>query len=133
MRSLIRTLSIAAVALSVALPVACGDDPLAPFQPEITNVADNFQLQATGVTNVTTTKTYTWQNSGARATVNHSTTLSAGTVHLTIRDGAGAIVYDKGLVPSLTEPTAQGAAGNWTIVVEMTNYTGTVNFRAQKL
>jgi hypothetical protein len=117
----------------LSIAVGCGDDPLAPFQPEITNVADNFQLQATGVTNVTATRTYTWQNSGTRATINHSTTLAAGTIHLTMRDGAGTVVYDKDLVPSLTEPSAQGTAGNWTIVVRMTDYSGSVNFRAQKL
>jgi hypothetical protein len=46
---------------------ACGSDSRSPFQPEISNPADNFQLQATNVSNVTTTKTYSWANSGRRA------------------------------------------------------------------
>ena len=123
--------SLAATAL--ALQVACSDDPLAPFQPEVSNVADNFQLQATNVATVTATRTYTWQNTGTRATVNHSTTLTGGTIHLTIRDAAGTVVYDKGLVPSLNEPTSVGTAGSWTVVVSMTGYSGSINFRAQKL
>ena len=36
-----------------------------------------------------TTRTYTWTNSGSRATINHSTTTTAGTAQLTIRDAAG--------------------------------------------
>lgn len=133
MRAGFWALTRGAMALSLVLSAACGDDPLAPFQPEITNVADNFQFQATGLTGVTTTKTYTWPNSGTRATINHSTTRTAGAIHLTIRDGAGSVVYDKDLVPSLTEPSTQGSTGNWTIVVRMTDYRGTANFRAQKL
>ncbi|MEK6597483.1 MAG: hypothetical protein AABY91_04055, partial [Gemmatimonadota bacterium] len=42
---------------------ACAGDSLGPFQPEISNAADNFQLQATNVSNVTTTLTYPWVNS----------------------------------------------------------------------
>jgi hypothetical protein len=108
-------------------------DPLGPFQPEITNVTDNFQLQATGVTGVSSTLTYRWTNSGTRATINHSTTTTAGGARLVVRDQAGAIVYDKTLVPSLNEPTATGPAGTWTIELTLTGYSGTLNFRAQKL
>ena len=111
----------------------CGDDPLAPFQPEISNAADNFQFQATNVSNVTTTAIYPWANSGTRATINHSTTTSAGSTLLVIKDGVGATVYSKALSPSLNEPTTAGQAGTWSIQVTLTNYSGTLNFRAQKL
>lgn len=129
---LARSLWSSGLAVLVTLS-ACGDDPLAPFQPEVSNAVDNFQLQATNVATVTATRTYTWQNTGTRATVNHSTMLSAGSIRLTVRDAAGTTVYDKGLVPSLNEPTSTGTAGTWTIVLTMTGYSGTVNFRAQKL
>jgi hypothetical protein len=118
--------------LGVVLGASC-TDPLGPFQPEITNATDNFQLQATGVTTVTSTLTYSWVNTGTRATVNHSTTTTAGTAQLVIRDAAGTLVYDKGLVPSLNEPTASGTAGTWTIQLRLATYSGTLNFRAQKL
>ncbi|MHB0964395.1 MAG: hypothetical protein ACYC5V_14440, partial [Gemmatimonadaceae bacterium] len=65
-------------ALAVATLGACGGESLNPFQPQISNPTDNFQLQATNVTDVSTTMTYTWVNSGTRATVNHSTTTTAG-------------------------------------------------------
>lgn len=111
---------------------ACSDDPLAPFQPEVSNVADTFQLQATGVTNRTVTLNYTWSNTGTQGTVNHSTTTTAGSAHVVIRDSANALVYDETLVPSLNEPTLVGATGNWTIQLVLTNYSGTLNFRVQK-
>ena len=125
------------LSLLVALVGATGSagcsDPLAPFEPEVTNATDNFQLQATGVTALTSTLTYSWVNTGTRATVNHSTTTSEGTAHLTIRDASGTVVYDEDLVPSLNEPTTAGTAGNWTIQLRLTSYSGTLNFRVQKL
>lgn len=132
MRTLSRKLAYV-LALPVALLLSGCTDPLAPFSPEITNATDNFQLQATGVAGVTSTLTYSWVNTGARATINHSSTTTAGTAVLSVRDAAGVIVYDKGLVPSLNEPTLSGTAGTWSIQLRMTGYSGTLNFRAQKL
>ena len=116
----------------LAALAACGD-PLAPFQPEVTSAPDNFQAQATGVSNISATRTYTWSNTGTRATVNHSTTTSGGAARIVIRDAAGTVVYDHALSPSLNEPTAVGAAGAWTIELRLADYTGTLNFRTQKL
>ena len=115
----------------VALLWGCGNS-LAPFQPEINNAANSFQLQATNVKNVTTTLNYPWQNDGTLATVNHSTTVTAGTARIVIRDSSGATVYDHALVPSLTEPTTAGATGQWQIQLVLSNYSGTLNFRVQR-
>lgn len=120
-------------ALAVATLGACGGDSLSPFQPQISNPTDNFQLQATNVTNVTSSSTYTWVNSGTRASVNHSTTTTAGTTLVVIKDAAGVVVYTRALSPSLNEPTIAGQAGTWTIQLTLQNYSGTLNFRAQKL
>lgn len=117
-------------ALLCAALAGCSD-PLAPFQPEITNAGGTFQLQATGVTKVTATKTYVWNTTGTSATVNHSTTTTAGSAHLTIRDPAGTLVYDKDLVPSLNEVTGTGRAGDWVMVLTLTGYSGTLNYRVQ--
>ncbi len=128
-------LSLGLVLLGGAWLAGCDDStsPLAPFEPEIANVADNFSIQATGVEKVTTTLTYTWANSGTRATINHSTTTTAGSVSVLIKDNAGSVVYSKGLVPSLNEATEAGEAGSWTIVLTFSNYHGTLNMGAQKL
>lgn len=116
----------------VLLAASCGDS-LAPFEPEATNATDNFQLQATGVTSVTTTINYPWVNTGTRATVNHSTTTTAGSAQITIRDPGGNVVYDETLVPSLNEATSVGVTGTWSIQLRLSNYSGTLNFRVQKL
>ncbi len=110
-----------------------GNSALAPqFQPQVNNAADNFQFQSTGVTNVTQTLTYTWQNTGIAATVNQATTISAGQSVLSIRDANGIQVYTADLVNNGTFDTATGQTGNWTIVLTLTNYSGTLNFRVQK-
>ncbi len=130
-RTALSTLALAgAIACGVA---ACASNPLLPYEPEISGAPDNFQLQATRVTNVTSTQTYSWTNTGTRATINHSTVTTGGSALLTVRDGAGVTVYSKTLAPSLSEATAVGGAGTWTIVLTLTSYSGTLNFRAQKL
>ena len=127
------TFAMALTALTMLLGLsACSDDPLAPFQPEISNVADNFQLQATGVTRRTATLDYAWSNSGTQATVNHSTTTTNGSARLVIRDSANAVVYDNALAPSLNEPTLTGASGSWKIQLVLADYSGSLNFRVQK-
>lgn len=123
--------------LSALLMVGgCGNDnpadPLAGFEPQVNNATDSFQLQATDVTEVGTVLQYTWQNTGTQASVDHSTTTAAGAAAVLIRDAAGTTVYDHGLTASLNEDTATGATGNWTIVVNLADYSGTLNFRVQK-
>lgn len=128
-----RIKSLATGVLLVASFVGgCESDPLAPFEPEITNDTDSFQLQATDVRNVTRTFTYTWRNTGTIANVNHSTTTLQGSARVIIRAGNGAQVYDHALVPSLTEATAAGSTGDWTIQVSLSGYSGTLNFRVQR-
>jgi len=126
-----RSLGLAMI-LATSL-AACSDNPVGLEDPEVSNTTDNFQFQASAVASVTATQSYSWNNTGTRATINHSTTTTAGTALLTVRDAAGTVVYTNALVPSLNEPTAVGTTGTWTIVVTMTSYTGTLNFRAQKL
>jgi hypothetical protein len=118
----------------VALAAGCGNStgPLAPFQPQINNITDDFQFQATGVTNVTWTYTYSWLNSGDSATVNQATTITAGTAVLTISDSTGAQLYSKSLSANGTFGMIKGIHGHWTVKVVFTNYSGTVNFRVQK-
>ena len=120
--------------LLVALLLACGcdDDPLAPFQPEVMNNPDTFQLQATGVRNANATLTYTWQNTGTTANVNQATVVTGGSANLVLKDAAGAQVYARSLAENGTFPTAAGQAGAWTIQLTLSGYSGTLNFRAQK-
>ncbi len=128
-----------AAMLSIATisTTACGgggSPPVQPqYQPQIVNLTDSFSFQLTGVTNGNGTLSYTWQNTGTTASIDRSSSISAGTVTLTLRDAANAQVY-QGLLNGATGsvPTAAGVAGSWTIVVDFVDATGTINFRAQK-
>lgn len=102
------------------------------FQPQVANATDNFQFQSTGVTNVTETLNYTWQNTGISANVDQATTVTAGTAVVVIRDAAGTQVYSAGLQNNGSFQTATGQTGNWNIQVVLQGYSGTLNFRVQK-
>lgn len=131
-----RTALLSLCLLVVAMAtVSCGGggSALNPrFQPQVTNATDNFQFQSTGVTGVTETLNYTWQNSGIAATVNQATTVTAGQAIVTIKDANGTQVYMGDLVNNGTFTTATGITGAWTITVTLNNYSGTLNFRVQK-
>jgi hypothetical protein len=112
--------------------VACGGSSnlLNPkYQPEIVNVTNSFAFQLTGVQNGSGSLSYTWQNTGTKATIDISSAISAGVV----KDAAGAQVFSSSLGTNGSFPTVSGQAGAWTILVDFTNATGTINFRAQRL
>ncbi len=121
--------------VGLVLLAGCGDDnptePLAPFEPQVSNVVDDFALQATDVTNVGTVLQYVWENTGTQAAVDHSTTTASGAASVVIRDADGTVVYDEALVPSLNEDTTSGTTGSWMITVVFSDYSGTINFRVQ--
>ncbi len=102
------------------------------FQPEVANLTDNFQFQATGVTNVSQTLNYTWQNTGTAANVNQATTLTAGSATLTIFDASGTQVYTRSLTDNGTFATSTGTTGAWRINLALSGVSGTLNFRVQK-
>lgn len=135
MTTALRSLRAAAAAL-VVLATACSNsnEPTVPgTNPEVTNATDNFQLQTSSVTGASTTVTYSWRNTGIAASINQSTTVSAGTMTLTVLDASGAQVYSRSLADNGTYNTLTGTTGNWTIRVVFANASGTVNFRAQRL
>lgn len=107
--------------------------PLAAFEPEIVNGADDFQFQATDITNVTTQITYDWSNSGTQATIDHSLAITGGSASVTLYDSNDSLVYSSGLAASLNEASSAGTPGTWRLVVNLANCSGTLNFRAQAL
>ncbi len=119
--------------LALMLIAGCGSgSALNPvFQPQVANNPDNFQFQSTGVQNVTQTLQYTWSDSGTHASINQATTVSAGSAVLTIQDAKGATVFSGDLKANGTFTSVAGQAGNWTIVLVLSNYSGTLNFRVQ--
>jgi len=128
-----RVLTAGVVAASLAM-AGCGKDaPTAPgIQPQIANLPDDFSYQISSVTNFTGANVYTWQNTGVAANVNQATTVTAGTMTLTITDANGTAVYSRSLSDNGTFVTANGVAGTWHLRVTYTGASGTVNFRVQK-
>ena len=125
----------AGLSLCVAtVAAACSNSsgPLAPYEPQINNVTDNFQFQASGVSAVTWTYMYRWLNTGDSATVNQATTVNGGSALLTISDSTGTQLYSQSLSANGTFGMAKGIRGRWIIRVQFLNYDGTVNFRVQK-
>jgi len=123
------------VLLIVGLLVGCGSDttaPLANFEPEVSNVVDNFALQASDVTDVAAPLVYSWDNTGTVASVDHSTTVSGGSATLVIEDASGTVVYNAPLEASMNDATLDGQTGIWTIRLVLVGYDGTLNFRVQK-
>ncbi|MGH7539927.1 MAG: hypothetical protein ACRELC_02905 [Gemmatimonadota bacterium] len=118
-------------ALGVALLAGCGDDALAPFEPEVENRTDGFRLQARGVSGVTATLQYDWETTGTEARVDHSTRTTGGTARLTILAADGAVVYDRALLPGLNGASMPGPAGTWQVRVVLSDYSGTLDLRLQ--
>ncbi len=135
MKRILPVLTVFALGVGTLLTVTqcSSNNTLAPFQPEIVSTADNFQLQATGVSDRTATLNYSWSNSGTQATVNHSTTTTAGSARVVIKDADGTTVYDSALSASLNETTSAGTTGTWTIQLILSHYSGSLNFRVQKV
>ena len=127
------TLILAALLL---IPVSCGSDnnnPLSAFQPEVINQTDAFEFQVTNASDVSTTVSYQWQNSGTQATIDHSTVTTVGSASMRVLDANATEVYTNGLVASANHQTTAGVSGMWTIELTFTHFSGTANFRAQKL
>lgn len=134
MRKFGKSQSWAILALVMTLGVGCGDDnPTSPgIQPEILNNVDSFQYQVTDVTNYTREHAYAWENTGAAANVDQSTTVTGGSVMLTIRDADGNQVYQRSLSENGSFVSEAGTPGTWTIRISYDHATTTVNFRVQK-
>lgn len=121
--------------LSLIVCLGCSketNNDLASFKPEITNQTDNFQLQATSVENTTTTISYTWKNTGAKASIDKSGIMTSGSAKLTIFDANGVQVYTSDLKTTGSDISSTGVSGDWKIQLNLSNYFGTLNFRVQK-
>lgn len=127
--------SLALVFGSLLLQAGCGDSVnlIGPEnQLEVTSATDQFQFQLTALDRVTDSRTYDWQNTGTKATVDVSQAITGGSAILTIRDANGDVMYQKDIANDGDGSTTEGAPGTWRIELTLTNTTGTLNFRVQK-
>lgn len=125
--------AVLVLSLIALLVFACSKEknPVSAFQPEIANNQNDFQFQATGLTNVTTTVTYPWDNTGTSANINQSCAITGGTAALSIMDASGREVYTGNLSDNGTFASIAGTSGAWTIRVDLYSVDGTLNFRVQ--
>lgn len=130
----IRIHRLSAVVGVALLATACGGSKAtAPrYQPQVSNVTNNFGFQVTALDNVSDDLQYLWQNDGTTANVNQSPSNLSGTVTLVILDAAGTQVYSRSLAENGTFATSAGTSGKWTVKVHFSQTSGAVNFRIQK-
>ena len=120
-------------ALAILLSACGGSNLIGPDnQLEVTNATDQFQFQLTALANVTDSRTYTWVNTGAQATIDVSQAITGGTAFITIRDADGTVMYSADAAEDNDTTTQPGTAGDWQIEVRLTDTNGTFNFRVQK-
>lgn len=125
----LRALQIGAVVLTAAL-LEC-TNPVAPYVPTVTNDVDHFeyQLSATGVTR---TVRFTWTTTGNSAVVNLASAVTAGAASVTINDADTAQVFGHALDGSGPVLTSSATAGDWVILIKLSNVSGTIHFSVDK-
>ncbi len=124
-------------ALTVALLLgACGGDGSNGIGPgnqlQVTNAADDFQLQVTSLANVHATLRYAWTNTGDSASINQATVLTGGSATLTVRGPDSVVVYQSDLAGNGTFQSSLSTPGTWYIELRLRKADGDVNFRVQK-
>ena len=115
--------------------ISCSSDdgPVANVVVKTSVGSDDFDADVLG-DGGSITKSYSWNNS--LTTVDYSmdiTSTSGGTFQLVIKDLSGLTVLDKTLngnvePDSYSGVSAQGEAGEWTIIVTLTNFNGDGSF-----
>ena len=97
---------------------------------------------STGDGNVTSnggsgSRTSTWNNTTTKAEYDISVNISEGTFRFIIKDAAGKVVFDKTYTPNFgtgvgvtydTGCTQPGTPGEWSITVEVNNFSGTATY-----
>jgi hypothetical protein len=125
--------AISLVGLALGLAACSSGNPIGPSnQLEVGNNPDNFQFQASSLSRTTQTLTYSWTNTGTAADVNQSGQVDGGDATLILRDASGTEVYRRTLRSTGTFNSSPGAAGTWRIEVQLTDVSGTLNFRVQR-
>ena len=124
----VRALGIAAVVVTASVTfLECSPDFVMPYAPVVRDTVDYFEYTVP-VNGVTTTSRYTWPTNGTAATVNLMSTLTGGTATVTISDAEAALIFSHPLDGSGPVGTGSATAGDWRIVVDLTNAKGTLHF-----
>jgi len=89
---------------------------------------DSFRFQATELDNVTDERTWNWTNTGTTAVVMHRSFVHHGHGRIVLLDAARDTVYDVAtLENNLDNESTEGAAGAWTIILQLYGAKGRVD------
>jgi hypothetical protein len=120
----------AAASLLVAAAVGCSN-PSETLGPDnnvaVTNLVGHFHLTVDNIQNVTTRMTYTWQNPGVYAAIQHLSFMPHGTTLLIIKDADGTEVYNGKLLYELDDRTLNGTPGQWTVIFSLDRSVGQID------
>ena len=135
MRSLVFQLAVCLILMAtIGCSTGNGGTPLPPaFLPHVVDSQDDFQFAVTGVSKVTQTLTYQWQNTGDAATIDQTGSVSAGSAMIKVLDASNSTVYSADLNSSGSFVSTTGAAGLWTIQVVLSKTSGAISFHLQKM
>lgn len=124
-----RRITCAVSVLAATLLAGCGTDPLEAFPRQFTNVPDRFEFETFAeVSDITRTDTFQWSSSGPITTITSTTSADVGEARLVLRDANGTEVYDAVLGPATDDVSEAGVAGQWTIELVLTNFSGDIQF-----
>ena len=121
-------------ALASAL-AGCGEgdgttDPA--FSPTVSSVVDTFRLAATATTPVTRALSYTFRNTGAAATVEQASAVTAGSAFVVLRDSTGTLLYSKDLSQAGTFASFAGEPGTWRVEISLADVTGSLDLEVRR-
>jgi hypothetical protein len=122
---------------AVALSTGCQDSIIKYLGPENNEIetvlTDSLRFQAWDLDNVTDTREWNWTITGPQANVHHDNFVHHGKGQITIIDAAGDAVYNR--IPlewGIDNATDSGAAGAWTVKLELFGARGRVDFSVVK-
>ena len=123
-----------ALALAVSITGACDTRiPSVPqLQPQVVNLRNSFNFQATNLLGVFEDVTYRWQIDGTTATVDQSPTALLGAATVFVSDARGVQVYQRSLAENGTFTTTTGVPGTWTIRLHFEDASGDVAVQLNK-
>lgn len=125
---------LAPLFIALIVLTGCGDsNPTNSFEPSVLNTTDEFTFRASNVYVVTTRLTYSWTNTGATASIEHVSGRSGGTGTLIVLDADGTQVYQSEFKSSGTDVTIAGNPGEWSVIVDLDEYSGSIYFRMLKV
>lgn len=117
----------------------CDRDPASSYEPEVTNVKDNFHVTIKDVSNLDTVYVYYWPVEGTvgntcSANIDQQATIQSGHASVLIKDNSTTrqTVYQTDLRENGSFQTTLGTSGVWQITVSLVQFTGLIDFRAQR-